>query len=81
MFYSLINSNDYESSIKMAVSMGYDTDTVAGITGAASAIIYGLTNVPKNWEETLKKKNDLETLANSFSNGIKKNDIAIYTKA
>ncbi len=67
VFYSLLNGTNFETSIIQAVKIGYDTDTIAGITGAAAGIIYGLDDVPKNWTDTLLKKEQLEELANKFS--------------
>lgn len=75
VFYSLLNGSNFENTIYEAVKIGYDTDTVAGITGAAAGIIYGIDDIPKNWMDTLRKKNNLENLALEFSKCLSKKKI------
>ncbi|MBO5138432.1 MAG: ADP-ribosylglycohydrolase family protein [Bacilli bacterium] len=70
--YSIINTKNYEDAIKTAVSLGYDTDTVAGITGSIAGIIYGYENIPKNWLNDLKKRDYLEEIAKRFNSVILK---------
>lgn len=64
--YSLIQNTNYEDSIKTAVRLGYDTDTTAGITGAAAGIIYGRESIPEDWLSKLRKREMLESLADSY---------------
>lgn len=62
VIYSILHSRDFESSILTAVNMGYDTDTVAGITGSIAGILYGKESIPNRWLEKLKKKEYLEKI-------------------
>ena len=41
-FAALMDSTDFESSIRIAVSLGGDTDTIACITGAMAEALYGI---------------------------------------
>ena len=66
VIYSLLHSHNYEEAIKIAVTIGYDTDTVAGITGAVAGVIYGASSIPEQWLNTLKRKEYLEKLADDF---------------
>lgn len=66
VIYSLINSQDYESAVKTAVNLGYDTDTVAGITGSLAAVIYGIDSIPESWLDVLLKRDYLTDLAVKF---------------
>ena len=68
--YSILNTETYEESIKCAVNLGYDTDTVAGITGSISAILYGENSIPKRWLTKLKKREQLEQLADKFMSSL-----------
>lgn len=66
VIYSIINSDDFESSVETAVNMGYDTDTVAGLTGAIASILYGRNTIPKRWLEKLKRLDYLDKMIDSF---------------
>lgn len=73
VIYSILHSRDFESSILTAVNMGYDTDTVAGITGSIAGILYGKESIPNRWLEKLKKKEYLEKIAQEFDRGLELN--------
>ena len=50
-FQCLFESTDFESAIRLAVSVGGDTDTIAAITGSLAEAAYG---VPKEiWRQAL----------------------------
>lgn len=49
--YILFISNDYESAIRNAISIGGDTDTIACIVGGMAEALYG---VPKYLVEKVK---------------------------
>lgn len=51
--YILFISNDYESAIWNAISIGGDTDTIACIVGGMAEALYG---VPQYLIETAKTK-------------------------
>ena len=62
--YSLFNSNNFEESIKTAISFGGDTDTNACIVGSMAEAMYGigeelkqkaLSKLPKKFIEILNK--------------------------
>lgn len=62
-----IQNINYEDTIIQAVNLGYDTDTVAGITGSIAGVMYGIENIPKRWLNKLKRKEYLEYLSEEFS--------------
>jgi len=49
--WSFLHTENYEDAIIAAVSLGYDTDTIAAITGGIAGLYYGLDAVPKNWKK------------------------------
>ena len=53
--WCIVNSNSYEETILTAVRLGFDTDTIAAISGGLAAIIYGYDSIPANWLKALKK--------------------------
>ena len=79
VLYSILNTNNYKEAVLEAVNLGYDTDTVAGITGSIAVLIYGIDDIPKTWLDKLKKTKYLEEIADNYSNVIK-NKITEETK-
>lgn len=76
--YSILNTNDFEDAIKMAVNTGYDTDTIAGVTGALAGTLYGVNKLPEKWINKLRKKDELDLIALKYSiilDRLKKNDL------
>ncbi len=65
--FSLYHADSFEKAILNAVNLGYDTDTVGAVTGAAAGIIYGKENIPTRWLTDLRRKDDLEDLAKQFA--------------
>ena len=53
--------------------MGYDTDTVAGITGSIAGMLYGKDDIPERWLDKLRKKDYLESLALKFEKTLQEN--------
>ena len=66
VLYSILTTDNYESAVLKAVNMGYDTDTIGGITGSIAGVLYGYETIPTRWLEKLRKKSELEKLAENF---------------
>lgn len=64
--HTLLTTTSYKEAILKAISLGKDTDTNAAITGALVGILYGYESIPSHWIETLKRKEDIEVLANQL---------------
>lgn len=69
--YSIVNTNNYEDAVKMAVRFGYDTDTNAAIVGSLAGVLYGYESIPERWLEKLKRREYLEDMAVRFSKVLK----------
>jgi ADP-ribosylglycohydrolase len=50
---AVCRTRDLESAVRLAVSFGHDTDTVAAIAGALAGARYGASAVPAGWREVL----------------------------
>lgn len=74
VIYSIISTNNYRDAIKFAVNLGYDTDTVAGITGSIAGTLYGFENIPYEWLVKLQKVDYLEEICEKFDSVVKKNE-------
>lgn len=49
--WSFLHTKKYEDAIVAAVSLGYDTDTIAAITGGIAGLYYGVESIPENWKK------------------------------
>lgn len=68
VLWILLNSKSYKETIIIATNIGQDTDTIGAIVGSMAGIIYGLDEAPKQWLDTLIKKEYLIDLANKLEN-------------
>lgn len=60
VLWCLYHTNSYEEAVTDAVRLGGDTDTIAALTGACAALIYGYDSIPKKWIKDLRGKDIIE---------------------
>jgi ADP-ribosylglycohydrolase len=65
-FWCLLNTNSYSEAVLCAVNLGSDTDTTACITGGPAGLVYGFEGIPKNWIDSLQKKEMIMKLCDDF---------------
>ena len=70
--YTCYHTDNFKESVLRAVNYGGDTDTNALITAGLSAIYYGYDDIPKEWIDTLKRKEYLFDMCDKFSDTINK---------
>lgn len=58
--WCLINTDSYKTCTLEAVNLGDDTDTVSAIAGGLAGLYYGYRNIPKEWLETIQKREWIE---------------------
>lgn len=51
-----LESGDYETVVKVAIAMGYDTDTTACVAGGLAGIRDGVGAIPDRWMASLRGK-------------------------
>ncbi len=59
----LHNWSSFEGSIRYAISLGGDADTIAAMTGAISGAYHGVEAIPERWRNKLERKEYIENLA------------------
>ena len=67
----ILKSKNYWESIVGSINLGHDTDTVGAITGSLAGIIYGYSNIPKEWLDILLRKDYLIEIANKYEREVK----------
>ena len=60
--WCLLTTNNYRDCVLKAVNLGDDTDTVAAVAGGLAGALYGYEAIPKEWRETLIKRDYIEKL-------------------
>ena len=60
--WCLMTTNDYKSCVLKAVNLGNDTDTVAAVSGGLAGALYGYDDIPKEWLDTLKRRDYIEKM-------------------
>lgn len=64
--WCLLNTDNYKECVLKAVNLGEDTDTVAAVAGGLAGILYGYDSIPKEWMNTLVKKDMISKLCDEF---------------
>lgn len=66
--WCLMTTTDYKSCVLKAVNLGEDTDTVAAVAGGLAGALYGYDSIPKEWRDTLIKRDYIEELCKTACN-------------
>lgn len=65
--WCLLKTETYQEAVLKAVNLGHDTDTTGAVTGGLAGLLYGYEAIPTEWPEVLKRKDDIENLAERLS--------------
>jgi ADP-ribosylglycohydrolase len=68
--WCLLNTKSYEECVLKAVNLGSDTDTVGAIAGGLAGALYGYDSIPKEWLNSLVKKEMIEKMCEDFASTI-----------
>lgn len=60
--WCLMNTHSYKECVLTAVNLGGDTDTIAAIAGGLAGALYGYESIPKEWLDTLIKRDYIEEM-------------------
>ena len=72
VIFSIMKNNNFRDSVLCAINLGFDTDTLAAITGSLAGILYGYEDIPTSWINDLKNKDYLDEMIDKFSLVLKK---------
>lgn len=59
VLWTFFYADGYRDTILEAINLGGDTDTIAAIVGGIAGIYYGLNDIPKEWLQSIAKKEEL----------------------
>ncbi len=65
--WCLKTTSSYKECVLRAVNLGDDTDTVAAIAGGLAGALYGYNSIPKEWRDTLIKREYIEEMCERAS--------------
>ncbi len=60
--WALDQGEGYEAVVKLAISLGHDTDTTACVAGGLAGILYGKQAIPMRWRQALRGQELIEPL-------------------
>lgn len=77
--WCVLTTNSFKEATLKAVNLGEDTDTIGALTGALAGLIYGIENIPKEWINSLQRKDYLDDMVQKYLDLIdfRKNEIEI----
>ena len=64
--WAFLTTENFKDAVLKAVNLGDDTDTIGSVTGGMAGLFYGFDQIPRDWIETLVKKEDIEELGFRF---------------
>jgi len=64
--WCFLHTETYKDAVLSAVNLGGDTDTTGCVTGALAGLYYGKEAIPKDWIETLVRRQEIVLLATNF---------------
>lgn len=62
VIWCLLTTYNYRDCVLKAVNLGDDTDTIAAIAGGLAGALYGYDAIPKEWLDTLKRRQYIEEM-------------------
>lgn len=68
--WCFLNKSSYAESVLKAVNLGEDTDTTAAVTGGLAGIYYEVENMPREWINTIARKDDIFALASRLETAV-----------
>lgn len=68
--WCLLNNRNYGDTVRAAVNLGQDTDTVAAVAGGLAGITYGLQGIPPEWIRVLARQDEILALAQKFADQV-----------
>ncbi len=66
--WCFMNRNTTKDILLEAVNLGLDTDTTGTVAGGLAGVLYGLSEVPEEWLNTLSQKESIDELVRKFVN-------------
>lgn len=66
--WCFMNHDNTKNILLEAVNLGLDTDTTGTVAGGLAGLLYGLSEVPDEWINTLAQKESIDTLIHEFVN-------------
>ena len=66
VFWTFLNTDNFNQAIIGAINLGDDTDTIGACTGGLAGIVYGLKSINPEWRIDLKKYTYIRIMCDKF---------------
>ena len=67
--WCVLTTDNYRDCVLKAVNLGEDTDTVAAVAGGLAGALYGYDAIPKEWLDTLMRREHIEGMCEAAARG------------
>ncbi len=68
--WCFLNGKSFSETVLNAVNLGGDSDTTGAVAGGLAGIFYGFHGIPKEWIDTVARKDDIISLGKRLKRGI-----------
>jgi ADP-ribosyl-[dinitrogen reductase] hydrolase len=65
--WSVARTADFKNAVLLAANLGEDADTTAAVAGQLAGALYGLSGIPKHWQERVAWSDRIQTLARELA--------------
>lgn len=66
VIWCFLRKENFKDSVLTGVNLGGDTDTIGGLIGGLSGIVYEQSGIPKKWVDLLVRKDEILELIDKF---------------
>lgn len=71
VIWTVLKNEKFDETMISAIRLGGDTDTIAALVGAIAGIIYKESDIPKDWIDSLLKKEELMNRIDDYKQFLK----------
>jgi ADP-ribosylglycohydrolase len=71
VIWTILKNDKFDETMISAIKLGGDTDTIAALVGGIAGIIYKESDIPKDWIDSLLKKEELMNRIDDYKQFLK----------
>ena len=71
VLWCFLRGKNYSESVLLGINLGGDTDTIGSLVGGLSGLVYGMTGIPREWLDSIVKRDDIVDQINIFVDSLR----------